>query len=311
MPEKRLSLKVVLKGSASSNSTSGTSSKSLSASASTASSIYDPEEEEIEKDNFYDSEDVEELSLSSGTRQESDQQGELELDFESGVEELPMTPQPLKIQAGKSLNIRIKAPLKREEPDYYEDEEFVEEEERRGVDTTRLTARQRAKLEKVPTIPDELTQSQQSQLQLLGKRGLTEEEQMKRLEESKRRKDQREQKLEETKMATIQRLLKKQSARSKKIDNLVNKNNVEKSEKEVAPNLNENANFIYKSGKTRSILLVRKDHLSPFLFNQTRPPVAEKKDLFCKICGAERSCWHSKLHIPLCQNIACHKQVNQ
>ena len=316
MTEKRISLKVVLKSnssSASSNPTSGTSSKSLSASASTASSVYDPEDDDELEEN-YDDEETEELTLSSGTGQEKDHQGELELDFESGVEEIPTTPRPSKAQIGKPLNIRLKTLAKRKEPEYYDDEEFFEEEER-TADSTRLTARQRAKLEKGPYIPDELTQPQQLQQQLphlLGKkRGLTEEEQMKRLEESKRRKDQREQKLEETKMATIQRLLKKQSARSKKIDNLINKNNLEKVEKEDAPISRENVNFIYKSGKNGSMLLVRKDRLDPFLFNQTGPPIAKESDSFCRVCGARRSCWHSKLHIPLCHNIACHKQVNQ
>jgi hypothetical protein len=306
MTEKRLSLKVVLKNSKSSslsNVSSASSSKASSATASTTSSVYSPEEEDL--DEYQE----EELTLSSEDgRDDEDDSEEMELDFESGVEESTPTPPQSRSQTGRSLNIRLKTPIKKQALEYDEDEEFYED-ELRNVDTKRMTARQRAKLEKGPSIPDELTQPPQNSV-LGKKRGLTEEEQMKRLEESKRRKDQREQKLEETKMATIQRLLKKQSIRSKKIDNLVNKNNSDKMDKGSFPILKENPNFIYKSGKGGSTLMIKEDFLNQFLLNQTIPPIPKASDIKCRICGAPRTCWHSKLHIPLCQNIICHKKAH-
>ena len=79
---------------------------------------------------------------------------------------------------------------------------------------TRLTARQRALLQ-----AEEILLDSSPSLDTLSRlpRALTEEEQLKRSEKSRRRKTQRDQKLEQSKAETIQKLLQKQSSRSKKM----------------------------------------------------------------------------------------------
>lgn len=90
-------------------------------------------------------------------------------------------------------------------------------------DTSRMTARQRALLlsQTIPYEEDDDPNGVPSlDTTLPNTRGpLTEEEQLRKSEKSRRRKYQRDQKLEQSKAETIQRLLQRQSSRSKKMRN--------------------------------------------------------------------------------------------
>jgi len=81
----------------------------------------------------------------------------------------------------------------------------------------RMTARQRAMAE--PTSEDdEANLKSLESTSHVPKRNVSEEEQLRRSEKTRRRNNQRDVKLEKARVDTIQRILQKQSARSKKID---------------------------------------------------------------------------------------------
>lgn len=131
------------------------------------------------------------------------------------------------------------------------------------------------------------------------KKILTEEEQMKRLEESRKRKDIRDQKLEETKMATIQRLLQKQSSRSKKLEQKKQEKEETQPDRfvEREPGVDR---YIDSNEKRVWITDARHDFSYP-------EPTKSK----CIACGEAKTYSHPRTNAPLCTKLACYKSINQ
>lgn len=173
-----------------------------------------------------------------------------------------------------------------------------------SVTSNKLTARQRSII-MAETMSMESSPSLESMSAL--PRELTEEEQLKKSEKSRRRKHLRDQKLEQSKADTIQRLLQKQSTRSKKM----RQQEVISEEKAVK------AGFWDAPVRASAIRLTARKDKTMAMLGKNVPSLMDKVEGYPKVegcaakgCGRPKKYAHSKLGIPIC-SLECYRLVNK
>lgn len=169
----------------------------------------------------------------------------------------------------------------------------------------KLTARQRARLLAEQT--EDLDDSLGLEPIAASAGRITEEEQLRRSEKSRRRKSQRDQKLEQSKAETIKRLLQKQSTRSKRMKAQTPSGGPHDLEAEKQPHILPPlpTHVLYISRRDGSALFLGADLPAAHQPPRPYPPTVRCSQ---KGCGQARRYTHARSGAPIC-SLACYRAV--
>lgn len=169
----------------------------------------------------------------------------------------------------------------------------------------RLTSRQLALTQPTPQ------ESEITPLLPTSKRSMSEEDQLRRSEKTRRRNNQRDIKLEKARVDTIQRILQKQSARSKKMDenSALESESISKSKWSNQPPMTGDFRIVSNNNGIHLIVLENFPLPNLAVSLNFEKPVEEKCSAIG--CSNPRASLHPTKMLPICPRLKCYQSLSQ